>query len=163
MNAEAEDVDFSEDLEGLYERRDELKKQVEELREKLSKKTEHFQQLRQDIEAYKQSEETGQVPFTGSGKGEGRPGAHIDRVQVDDETGKPKRGRRAEQIWQAIEYVTEVEGKSKFKAADLFDAIKQADPNFDETHRAYLYSKLNKLRDNNKLEKIKRGTWQRLD
>ena len=47
--------------------------------------------------------------------------------------------------------------------SDTVNAIKQADPNFDETHRAYLYSKLNKLRDNNKLEKIKRGTWQRLD
>lgn len=159
MSPESETIEFGEDLEQLRERRQELQAEIDEIEEELEKTSSSTDTLRENLQQLKTSVQTGRVPSEdGSGRGS-KP--RISRVKVNPETGKPRRGARAEQIQQAIDVITD--RQETFKAAELFELIQDADPNVTESQRAYLYSKLNELRDDGILEKVKRGTWTLAD
>lgn len=149
-------MNFQEQLEDLREEKKQLQEDIAEIEEKLSEKSADTKSLRDDLVKLTESIETGEVPASE------RKGAQsvrgIDRVPVDPETKKPPRGARGRQIRQAIDVITNKQ--ETFKAAELFELLQKADPSISESQRAYLYSKLNDLRDDDVLEKVKRGTWK---
>ena len=148
------EMDFEQQLEGLRDEKQRLEQEISELEAKLSQKSSNTESLRDDLESLTESLETGQVPAA-------QPVAGIDPVPVDPDTGKPPRGARGRQIRQAIEVISR--DQDTFKAAELFELLQEADPSISESQRAYLYSKLNDLRDEGVLEKVKRGTWTLAD
>jgi chromosome segregation ATPase len=152
-------MDFDQELEGLREEREELKEQISELEAELSQKSANTASLREDLEELTESIESNDVPESAKERRKSVRG--IDRVPVDQETGKPPRGRRGEQIEQGIKVISR--RQETFKAVELFELLKEADPNVTDSQRAYLYSKLNDMRDEGKLEKVKRGTWKLAD
>lgn len=151
-------MEFEEQLEGLREQKQRLREEIAAIEEKLSKKSANTESLRNDLENLTESLETNEVPP--SERTDEQSVRGIDRVPVDPESGKPPRGARGRQIRQAIEVISD--RQDTFKAAELFELLQEADPSVSDSQRAYLYSKLNDLRDEGVLEKVKRGTW-RLD
>ena len=152
-------MDFNKELEGLREERDQLKQQINQLETRLSKKSASTEKLRQNLDALTESFEKNEVPASAKEKKESVRG--IEHVPVDEETGKPPRGARSRQIRQAIEVISR--RQETFKAVELFKLLQEADPSVSDSQRAYLYSKLNDLRDEGVLEKVKRGTWKLID
>lgn len=148
-------MDFEEQLEGLREEKQRLEQEIAELETKLSQKSSNTESLREDLESLTESLETGEVPA--SERRDAQTVQGIDPVPVDPDTQKPPRGARGRQIRQAIKVISR--DKDQFKAAELFELLQEADPSISESQRAYLYSKLNDLRDEGVLEKVKRGTW----
>jgi cell division septum initiation protein DivIVA len=154
-------MDFEQQLVDLRQEKQRLEEEIAELEEKLSEKTSNTEQLRKDLESLTESIETGRVPASERSDEDNELVAGIPRVKINDDTGKPQRGKRSEQIEKAIKVISRE--NEKFKAAELFDLLQKADPNIKESQRAYLYSKLNDLKDEGKLEKVKRGTWTLAD
>ena len=152
-------MDFEQQLEGLREEKQRLEQEISELEAKLSQKSSNTESLRDDLESLTESLETGQVPAAERPDAQNVQG--IDPVPVDPDTGKPPRGARGRQIRQAIDVISR--DQETFKAAELFELLQEADPSISESQRAYLYSKLNDLRDEGVLEKVKRGTWTLAD
>ncbi len=152
-------MDFEQQLDDLQDEKERLEGEISELETKLSEKTASTEELREDLESLTESIETGRVPA--SERTDDERVAGIDPVPIDDETQKPPRGARSTQIQQAIEVISR--DQETFKAAELFELLQKADPNIEESQRAYLYSKLNDLRDKGVLEKVKRGTWTLAD
>lgn len=152
-------MDFEEQLEGLREEKQRLEAEISQLEKKLSQKSSNTESLREDLETLTESLETGEVPASERTDAQSVDG--IDPVPVDPDTGKPPRGARGKQIRQAIEVISQ--DKDEFKAAELFELLQEADPSISESQRAYLYSKLNDLREDGVLEKVKRGTWTLAD
>jgi chromosome segregation ATPase len=152
-------VDFDSELESLRDYKRTLEGEIAELEEQLAEKSANTKNIRRDLEQWKESVETGEVPededdtSTASGP--------IPAVDVNSETGRPPRGARGEQIEKAIEVISR--RRDEFKAAELFDLIREHDPGFGENQRDYMYSKLNDLQDDGELEKVKRGTWTLAD
>jgi chromosome segregation ATPase len=151
-------VDFEQELEELRNLREQFRTKIEQIEDKLETKTRNTEKLRQELQALNASIESGDIPTEESDAAQAVRG--IEPAETTDE-GNPKRGARGRQIEQAIDVISN--DQETFKAAEIFDLIKQADPNVDDSQRAYLYSKLNDLRDDGKLEKVKRGTWRRVD
>jgi cell division septum initiation protein DivIVA len=154
-------MDFEQQLADLRQEKERLEDEIAELEEKLSEKTSNTEELREDLESLTESIETGRVPASERNGEDNELVAGIPRVEINQETGKPRRGKRSEQIEEAIKVISRK--KEEFKAAELFDLLQKADPNIDESQRAYLYSKLNDLKDQGELEKVKRGTWTLAD
>ena len=152
-------MDFEQELEGLREQREQLTQEISDLEAELSQKSANTASLREDLEELTESIESNDVPESAKERKKSVRG--IERVPVDEETGKPPRGRRGEQIEQAIKVISR--RKETFKAVELFELLQEADPLVSDSQRAYLYSKLNDLRDEGKLEKVKRGTWKLAD
>jgi len=152
-------MDFEAQLQDLREEKQRLEAEISELEQKLSNKSSNTESLREDLESLTESLETGEVPAAERSDSQSVQG--IDPVPVDPETGKPPRGARGRQIRQAIDVISRK--RDEFKAAQLFELLQEADPSISESQRAYLYSKLNDLRDEGVLEKVKRGTWTLTD
>ncbi|MFB6263437.1 MAG: hypothetical protein ABEL76_07415 [Bradymonadaceae bacterium] len=149
-------MDFEAELEELREAKATIRDKIRDIEEKLSHESEntHLERLEESINR-------GAAPSQDETDEDAGAVAEIDRVDVDPETGKPPRGARGRQIRQAIDVVTS--DKEKFKAAEVFDLMKEADPSVEESQRAYLYSKLNDMKDDGELEKVARGTWRVID
>jgi len=150
-------VEFEQELEELRNLREKFSNKIEEIQEALERRTRNTEKLRKEIQALNASVESGGIPDE---EGVGRAVAGIEPAETTEE-GNPKRGARGRQIEQAIDVITRQQ--ETFKAKELFELIKQADPNVDDSQRAYLYSKLNDLRDEGEIEKVKRGTWKLAD
>jgi len=157
-------LDFQQELETLREEKRRLEEEIESIEEKLSRKTDNTESLRDDLERLTESIETGEVPDTVGSEQESASSADgIEPVDLNPETGRPSRGARSDQIEQAIRVLSERKDEDEFRAAELFELLSEADPSVGENQQAYLYSKLDDLRDEGKLEKVKRGTWRLAD
>lgn len=148
-------VDFEQELDELRDLRQKFVNKIEEIEDALETKTRNTEKLRRELQALNASIESGDIPSKDSDTGQAVRG--IEPAETTD-AGNPKRGERGRQIEQAIDVISREQ--ETFKAAELFDLIRQADPNVDDSQRAYLYSKLNELRDEGEIEKVKRGTWR---
>lgn len=154
-------MDFEAELDELRQAERELRDKIEAIEAELSEESENTEKLRSHLERLDESISRSAVPSDETDTADEGPASAIDRVDVNPETGKPPRGARGRQIRQAIGVVTQ--DKEQFKAREVFDLMKEADPSVEESQRAYLYSKLKDLRDDGELEKVARGTWEIVD
>lgn len=148
-------MDFESELEHLRERKQKLEEKITKLEEALAQKSADTKQIRRDLEQWKASVETGEIPE--EERRDSTSSSAIPRVEVNPETQRPPRGARGEQIEKAIKVISR--RQDQFKASELFELIQEHDPDFEKNQRDYMYSKLNNLRDEGELEKVKRGTW----
>lgn len=154
-------MDFEEQLESLREEKQQLEEEIEAIEAELSRKSSNTEDLRRDLEQLTESLETGEVPNDESESSS--PVDGIEPVELNPETRRPPRGARSDQIRQAIDVISERKEEETFRAAELFELLEKADSSFGDDQRAYLYSKLDDLRDEGVLEKVSRGTWKLAD
>lgn len=147
-------MDFEEELKQIRKEKKQLEEEIEELEAELSVEEGSLEDLRHDIDQLKKLDETGEIPDDEKAPRQNVPG--IDSVELN-ENGNPPRGARSKQIEQAVRKLGRQE--DEFKAAEIFDLLTEADPNFGEKQRAYLYSKLDELKEEGVIDKVRRGTW----
>jgi DNA repair exonuclease SbcCD ATPase subunit len=154
-------LDFDEQLESLREEKQQLEEEIEAIEAKLSRKSSNTEELRRDLERLTESLQTGEVPENESASAS--PVDGIEPVELNPDTERPPRGARSEQIRQAIDVISDRKDEETFRAAELFELLEKADASFGDDQRAYLYSKLDDLREEDVLEKVSRGTWTLAD
>lgn len=138
-------------VEKIRSKRKELEGEIETLEEELENIPE-LDSLEEDLEGLRYALDHGEIP-----EEEGNvPG--VEKVPVNEETGRPPRGARTRQIKQAIDVISKE--KETFEAKKIFELLQKADDSITDDKRAYLYSKLNDFREEGMLEKVGRGTWK---
>ena len=139
-------------IERIQNEKDKLRDDIEDIQEELSSLP-SLEEVREKIDNIRHTMRTGEIP-----EGDSMV-AGVERVSVNPETGRPRRGAREQQIRQAIDVISDQQ--ETFKAREVFELLQKADPEISESQRAYLYSKLGDLREKGELEKIKRGVWKK--
>ena len=146
--------DFSDELESLRTALAEKQQRLAELR--AQRKT-HFTQARKaraaldDLRAILRGEKPRGQRSTGSiVKG-------ISSVPVNDDTQRPSRGARKEQIRAICEKVG-ARGE-EFRTADVLNVLRKVESDFSAGMRSYTYTVMNALEEDGFVEKVGRGKW----
>ncbi len=147
-------VNFSEEIEkfenALAQKREELKK-LEARRDAHAVQTRKARSALEDLQAVLRGEAP---PSQRTAKKSVRG---ITSVPVDDETGRPARGARRQQI---LDICRQIGSSGKvFRTADVLEILRKVEENVSTGMRSYTYTVMNALEKDEIVERQGRGKW----
>lgn len=147
-------VNFSEEIENFESALEEKRNTLKELQ---AKRDSHAVQTRkaraalEDLQAVLRGE-------TPPSQRTGRRGVRgVASVPVSDDTGRPARGARRQQISDICRQLGS-EGEV-FRTADVLDVLRKVEDDVSTGMRSYTYTVMNALDDEGVVEKAGRGKW----
>lgn len=148
------DVNFSDEIEEFKKALKEKRNLLEELEEKRNSHAEQTRRARQALEDLRAVLRGETPPSKRTTK---TNAAGISKVPVNDETGRPPRGARRQQIHDICRKVGA--GGEVFRTADVLKVLREVEDEVLPGKRSYTYTVMNKLEDDGIVERRGRGKW----
>lgn len=150
---------FSNEIEDLKNALEQKRAKLEELEERRDAHAEQTRKAREALEDLRAALRGETPPSKKASKGSVRG---ITKVPVNDDTDRPARGARREQIEQICKKVGADGGV--FRTADVLKVLRDVegdkDGNISKGLRSYTYTVMNTLEDDGMVKRKGRGKWR---
>lgn len=148
------EMNFSDELDNFKDALEQKRQLLEELKEKRNAHAKQLRKARQALEDLR-AVLRGETPP--SKKDRKKKVRGISKVPVDDETGRPARGARRQQI-VAICRKIGADG-DVFRTRDVLEVLRDVEDEVSTGMRSYTYTVMNSLEDDDIVERRGRGKW----
>lgn len=148
------DVNFSDEIEGFKKALEEKRQLLEELEQKRDAHAEQTRKARQSLEDLR-AVLRGETPP--SKRGTPKTVRGISKVPRNEETNRPPRGARRQQI---LNICRKIGGDGNvFRTADVLEVLRDVEDDVTTGMRSYTYTVMNALEDDDIIERRGRGKW----
>ncbi len=146
------DINFEDDIKRFEAKLARSQKQLDALHEKRKQYDLATKDLRDSINRLHEVEE-GNVPEEERGRR-----IRIKKLEVNEDTGRPARGARREQIEQLCRKIG-YNGKP-FRTIDVLNELEEVESGLTDGMKSYTYAVLTTLKEDGFVKKVSRGTWK---
>lgn len=151
-------VDFQAKIETLTEELERERAELKELEQQWSQSNVQTERTRKALDLLRQVLD-GHIPVETSEPAARAPQVStIKALDVNEDTGRPARGARREQIELICRRIGR--GGKTFRTLDVLNALAEIEDELTEGMKSYAYAVLTTLEKDNVLRKVKRGTWE---
>ena len=144
------DINFSDDIKKLTTALEEARNELAELQKQREEYEVDAADLRSSLQGLRAAVVDERVPDA--------KGARIRKLDINDESGRPSRGARRDQI-EAICKKLGRGGKS-FRTRDVIAQLGEVEGDLSDGMKSYTYAVLKTLAEQKALKKTGRGTWK---
>ena len=145
------DISFSDEIKQMTTALEEARAELEELQKQREDYKVDAAELRDAISALRSAAIDERLPDSSKG-------TRIRKLEINDESGRPSRGARRDQI-EAICKKLDRAGKS-FRTRDVIARLSEIEGDLSDGMKSYTYAVLKTLSEQKTLKKTGRGTWK---
>lgn len=148
------DLTFSDEIDNFKEALEEKREKLEKLERQRDAHAEQTRKARQSLEDLR-AVLRGETPPSEQASDNATDG--ISAVEVNEETGRPSRGARRDQIEQICRMIG-ADGDI-FRTADVLEQLRKVEDEVSTGMRSYTYTVMNNLEDEGVVQRQGRGKW----